>query len=48
MLAAGVDATFDFYPGLAHWFFESDRPEYNPAAADLAWQRTVDFFKQNL
>jgi carboxymethylenebutenolidase len=48
MLTAGADATFHVYPGLPHWFFETDRPEYNPAAAELAWQRTVDFFKQSL
>lgn len=48
MLAAGANATFHIYPGLPHWFFESDRPEYNPAAAQLAWERTVSFLQDNL
>jgi carboxymethylenebutenolidase len=48
MKAAGVDVTLHFYPGTAHWFMEEDRPEYDPAAASLAWERTVDFLKQCL
>src|SRR5688572_20493043 len=29
MKAAGVDYTLHIYPGVAHWFFESDRPEFD-------------------
>lgn len=48
MKAAGVDVTLHFYPKTAHWFMESDRPEYDPAAAKLAWERTYEFLKKNL
>jgi carboxymethylenebutenolidase len=46
--AAGVDATLHIYPGVAHWFMESDRPEYDPAAAQLAWDRTIEFLKKTI
>jgi carboxymethylenebutenolidase len=46
--AAGVDVTIYNYPGTAHWFMEEDRPEYNPSAASLAWERTLQFLKQSL
>ncbi len=47
--SAGQQAEFYRYPGTTHWFFESDRPDaYNAEAANLAWQRTVEFLKAHL
>ena len=45
MEAAGLKARFDFYPGTSHWFFESDRPEFNAEASGLAWSRTLEFLR---
>ena len=48
MRDAGMDVTLHFYPEVAHWFVESDRPEYDSAAASLAWDRTFDFLRTSL
>ena len=46
--AAGANATLHLYPGVGHWFVEEDRPEYEPAAAKLAWERTFEYLKINM
>ncbi len=44
---AGRAVTFYRYPGTGHWFFEPDRVDaFNPAAADLAWERTLAFLRR--
>ncbi|WP_372595435.1 dienelactone hydrolase family protein [Actinotalea sp.] len=47
--AAGREVEVHRYPGTGHWFFDRDRPEeHDPAAAALAWQRTVAFLGRHL
>jgi carboxymethylenebutenolidase len=43
---AGRPVTIHRYPGTGHWFFEPDRLDaYNQEAANLAWDRTLDFLR---
>ncbi|HEX6291912.1 MAG TPA: dienelactone hydrolase family protein [Herpetosiphonaceae bacterium] len=45
---AGRPVTFYRYSDTGHWFFEPDRAEaYNPAAASLAWDRTLAFLRRH-
>ena len=36
------------YPDVNHGFHNTSTPRYDEAAAELAWKRTMDFFKEHL
>lgn len=47
--AAGVDYTIYMYEGVNHAFHnDTNAARYDRAAAELAWQRTMDFFAEHL
>jgi carboxymethylenebutenolidase len=46
--AAGVRHTAHQYPGTQHGFNNDTTPRFDAAAAKLAWERTIAFFKANL
>jgi carboxymethylenebutenolidase len=46
--ANGKQYTVHFYEGTEHGFHNDTTPRYNEAAAKLAWERTLAFFKQHL
>ncbi len=37
-----------FYPGVNHGFHNNTTPRYDEAAATLAWERTIGFFREHL
>ncbi|MBT8311567.1 MAG: dienelactone hydrolase family protein [Flavobacteriaceae bacterium] len=40
--------TAHMYPGVNHGFHNDTTPRYDKEAAELAWKRTVEFFKEKL
>lgn len=46
--AAGKTYTMHMYANANHGFHNDTTPRYDKAAADLAWQRTIEFFNENL
>lgn len=46
--AAGVQYQMHIYPGTQHGFHNNSTPRYQEAAAKLAWERTVTFFRMYL
>jgi carboxymethylenebutenolidase len=46
--ANGIAYEMCIYPGTRHGFHNNSTPRYNEAAAKLAWDRTIAFFKNHL
>jgi carboxymethylenebutenolidase len=46
--AARVNYQMHMYEGTQHGFHNNSTPRYNEAAANLAWERTIAFFKRQL
>ncbi|MDO5969053.1 dienelactone hydrolase family protein [Flavivirga aquimarina] len=46
--ANNIDYKAHFYPGVNHGFHNNTTPRYDKKAANLAWSRTIDFFKEKL
>ncbi len=45
---AGVSYTAHIYPDVQHGFHNDTTPRYDQQAAELAWERTIAFFKETL
>ena len=45
---SGAVAQFHVYPGTKHWFDEPSRPEFDKAASEQAWKRTLGFLDETL
>ena len=43
-----VEYTVHIYPGVNHGFHNDTTPRYDDAAAKLAWERTIKFFREKL
>jgi carboxymethylenebutenolidase len=48
LTAAGVAHEMHKYPGTQHGFHNNSTPRYSEAAAKLAWERTIAFFRKTL
>ena len=45
----GREVEVHHYTGTGHWFFEEDHvAAHDPIAAELAWERTIDFLHRHL
>ena len=46
--ANGVDHQMHTYAGTSHGFHNNSTPRYSEEAANLAWSRTIEFFREHL
>jgi carboxymethylenebutenolidase len=44
----GIAYEMYMYPGTQYGFHNNSTPRYQEAAAKLAWERTIDFFRKHL
>ena len=43
-----IEYKMQMYPGVNHGFHNDTTPRYDEDAAKLAWQRTIEFFKEHV
>ncbi|PJK27502.1 YghX family hydrolase [Minwuia thermotolerans] len=48
LIEHGKEFSVHFYPDVNHGFHNDTTPRYDPAAAELAWRRTIAFFNTHL
>lgn len=48
LTAAGVEFEAYVYPGANHGFHNNSTPRFDAAAAELSWERTLDWFNRHL
>ena len=48
LLANNVNYEMHMYPDTLHGFHNNSTPRFNPEAATLAWERTIEFFREHL
>ena len=48
MYGYGKDYKIEMYPASHHGFHNDSTARYNKETAELAWQRTLAFFRQHL
>jgi carboxymethylenebutenolidase len=48
LIANNKKYTAYIYPNVNHGFHNNTTPRFDKEAADLSWQRTIEFFKENL
>jgi dienelactone hydrolase len=46
-VSAGADARVFTYPGIGHFYTDADGPEYDAAAAELTWDRVLEFLSRS-
>ncbi|MEL4455389.1 dienelactone hydrolase family protein [Lutimonas vermicola] len=46
--SSNIEYTAYVYPEVNHGFHNNTTPRYNKEAAELAWKRTIDFFREKL